>query len=181
MVSNQWRWLEFVTLCKHSVYLMCCLIQHLTFKRELPLITQSIYVAIWFPELTVIFSFTALTSLFLLRGSWIFSLRLDPHYLNWKYNHWRKLRRYQSNWLRNVKRMNSRMPKTMLSYRPNGRRELGRPLKRLLDEAETGLSRPYSWRMMMMLTFTFSEPCIVILIRENDQRDAHFFSLIYSN
>ena len=29
----------------------------------------------------------------------------------------------------------------MLNYRPNGRRRLGRPLKRLLDEAETGLSK----------------------------------------
>jgi hypothetical protein len=33
-------------------------------------------------------------------------------------------------------------------YRSNGRRRLGRPLKRLLDEAETGLSRPNSWRML---------------------------------
>jgi len=30
----------------------------------------------------------------------------------------------------------------MPNYRPNGRRRLGIPLKRLLDEAETGLSRP---------------------------------------
>jgi hypothetical protein len=43
------------------------------------------------------------------------------------------------------------IPKLMLNYRPNGRRRLGRPLKRLLDEAETGLSWPNSWRMMMML------------------------------
>ena len=43
-----------------------------------------------------------------------------------------KLRRYKSNWLRRVTRMNnSRMPKIMLFYRPNGRRRLGRPLKRL--------------------------------------------------
>jgi hypothetical protein len=31
--------------------------------------------------------------------------------------------------------------KIMLNYRPNGRRRHGRPLKRLLDEVETGLSR----------------------------------------
>jgi hypothetical protein len=56
-----------------------------------------------------------------------------------------KLRRYKLNWLRHVTRMNnSRMPKIMLNYRPNGPRRLGRPLKRLLDEAETGLSRPES-------------------------------------
>ena len=32
------------------------------------------------------------------------------------------------------------MPKIMLDYRPDGRTRLGRSLKRLLDEAETGLS-----------------------------------------
>jgi hypothetical protein len=55
-----------------------------------------------------------------------------------------KLRKLKSNWLRHVTRMNNnRMPKIMLKYgRQNGRRRLGRPLKRLLDEAETGLSRP---------------------------------------
>jgi hypothetical protein len=46
---------------------------------------------------------------------------------------------------------NNRMPKTMLNYRPNGRRWLGRPLKRLLNAAETGQSRPNSWWMMMMM------------------------------
>jgi hypothetical protein len=60
----------------------------------------------------------------------------------------KKLRRYKSNCLRHVTRMNNnnnnRMPKIMLIYRSNGRRQLGRPLKRLLDEAETGLSRPNS-------------------------------------
>jgi len=43
-----------------------------------------------------------------------------------------KLRRCKSDWLRRVTRMNSgRMTKIMLDYRPNGRRRLGRPLKRL--------------------------------------------------
>jgi len=32
-----------------------------------------------------------------------------------------------------------------------------------------------------LVDFTFSGPCIMIHIRENNQRDAHFFSLIYSN
>ena len=50
-----------------------------------------------------------------------------------------KLRRYTSNWLQHVTRMNNRMPKIMLNYRPNGRRRLGRPLKRLLGETEIGL------------------------------------------
>jgi hypothetical protein len=54
-----------------------------------------------------------------------------------------KLSRYKSNWLRHVTRMNNnRMPKIMLNYRPNGPRQLGRSLKRLLGEAKTGLSRP---------------------------------------
>jgi hypothetical protein len=56
-----------------------------------------------------------------------------------------QLGRYESNWLQHVTRMNnSRMPKIMLNYRPNGRRRLGRPLKRLLDETETCLLRPNS-------------------------------------
>jgi len=51
-----------------------------------------------------------------------------------------KLRRYKSNWLQHVTRMDSsRMAKILLNCRPDGRRRLGRPLKRLLDEAETGL------------------------------------------
>jgi hypothetical protein len=53
------------------------------------------------------------------------------------------IRRYKTNWPRHVTRMNNnKMTKIMLNCRPNGRRQLGRPLKRLLDEAETGLSRP---------------------------------------
>ena len=36
-------------------------------------------------------------------------------------------------------------------FRPNGRRRLGIALKRLFDEAKTDLSRPNSWRMMMMM------------------------------
>jgi hypothetical protein len=51
--------------------------------------------------------------------------------------------RYKSNWLQHVTRMhNNRMPKIMLNYRPNGQRQLGRHLKRLLDEAKTGLLLP---------------------------------------
>jgi hypothetical protein len=54
----------------------------------------------------------------------------------------RKLRRYKSNLLRHVTRMDSsRMANGMLNCRPNGRRRLGRPLKGQYD-AETGLSRP---------------------------------------
>jgi len=35
----------------------------------------------------------------------------------------------------------------MLNYKPNGRIRLERPLKRLLDEAETSLLTPNWWRM----------------------------------
>jgi hypothetical protein len=37
---------------------------------------------------------------------------------------------------------NNRMTKIMLKYRPNERKRLGRPLKRLLDEAGAGILRP---------------------------------------
>jgi len=53
-----------------------------------------------------------------------------------------KLRRCTSNWLRHVTRMNNnRMRTAMLTYRKYGSRRLGRPLKRILDESEIGLSR----------------------------------------
>jgi hypothetical protein len=71
-----------------------------------------------------------------------------------------KLRRYKSNWLRHVTRMDSnRMIKIMLNCRTNGRRRLRRPFKRRLDEAETGLSRPNWWRMM---TNVLSAPIYVV-------------------
>ena len=72
-----------------------------------------------------------------------------------------KLRRYKSKFLRHVTRMNSRrMAKTILNCRPVGRRRLGRPLKRLLDEAETGLSRPNWWRLMMMTSRRYFHTCV---------------------
>jgi hypothetical protein len=55
-----------------------------------------------------------------------------------------KRKRYKSNRLRHVTRMNSsRMTTIILNYRPNGRRQLEeRSLKGILDGPETGLSRP---------------------------------------
>jgi hypothetical protein len=54
----------------------------------------------------------------------------------------KKLRRYKSNWLRHAAVMNSnRITEIMLNCRPDGRRGLGSPMKRLSYEVETGLSR----------------------------------------
>ena len=53
-----------------------------------------------------------------------------------------KIIRYNSNWLQHITRMNNRMLKILLNYRPNGRRRLRSPLKDLLDEGETGLLKP---------------------------------------
>jgi hypothetical protein len=39
---------------------------------------------------------------------------------------------------------NNNMPKIMMNYRPDGQRRLGRPLKRLSEEAETGVLGPNS-------------------------------------
>ena len=68
-----------------------------------------------------------------------------------------KPRIYKSNWPRRVTRKNSnRVAKIMLNYVPGVGGRLGRPFKRLLDEVETGLSRPNWWRMMMMMMMMFS-------------------------
>jgi len=49
-----------------------------------------------------------------------------------------KIRGYKSNWLRHVTGMKSnRMPELKLNCRQNGRRRLGRPLKRQFGEAKT--------------------------------------------
>jgi hypothetical protein len=54
-----------------------------------------------------------------------------------------KLRGYKTNKVGHVTRMDSNMmAKIMLNSRPNGRRLLGRPLKRLPDEVATALPKP---------------------------------------
>jgi len=66
---------------------------------------------------------------------------------------WRETKKIQTKLATtcNVARMDTNiMPVVMLNCRPNGRRRFERPWKRLLDEAETGLSRPNWWRMMIM-------------------------------
>jgi hypothetical protein len=45
-----------------------------------------------------------------------------------------KLLEYKRNWIQHVSRMpRNRLPRVMKHYSPNGRRNHGRPLKRLLD------------------------------------------------
>jgi hypothetical protein len=45
-----------------------------------------------------------------------------------------KLLEYKRNWIQHVKRMPSnRLPRVMKHYSPTGRKNHGRPLKRLLD------------------------------------------------
>ena len=45
-----------------------------------------------------------------------------------------KLLEYKRNWIQDVNRMpRNRIPRVMKHYSPTGRRNLGRPLKRLLD------------------------------------------------
>jgi hypothetical protein len=53
-----------------------------------------------------------------------------------------KIQNYKTKWIQNVSIMDDkRYPKKILQYEPRGKRRLGRPLKRLLDdiqlEAET--------------------------------------------
>jgi hypothetical protein len=46
-----------------------------------------------------------------------------------------KLLEYKRNWIQHVNRMpRNRLPRVMKHYSPNGRRNYGSPLKRLLDE-----------------------------------------------
>ena len=75
-----------------------------------------------------------------------------------------KPRRYESSWLRRVKIMNSnnRMTKTMLKYRPNGRRRIWRPLKRLLDEAGAGLLRLNWWGIIIIIIIIIIA-CVLIM------------------
>ena len=47
----------------------------------------------------------------------------------------KEIKQYQQKWLQHVQRMGTnRLPKQALSYRPKGRRNLGRPRKRWTDQ-----------------------------------------------
>jgi hypothetical protein len=51
-----------------------------------------------------------------------------------------KMLKYKNNWIQHVNKMQTdRIPKLLKNYKPRGRRNRGRPTKRLLDdEAVTG-------------------------------------------
>jgi hypothetical protein len=67
------------------------------------------------------------------------------------------LRRYKSNWLQgHVTRMNNRIPKIMLNFKPNRGRQLGTILKRVLDEADTDLTKLNSWLMVVVMVMLFT-------------------------
>ena len=61
-----------------------------------------------------------------------------------------KLLEYKSNWIQHVNRMpRNRLPRVMKYYSPTGRRNYGRPLKRLLDTRDRNeLTRgPTAWQI----------------------------------
>jgi len=61
-----------------------------------------------------------------------------------------KLQEYNRNWIHRVNRMpRNRLPKVMKQYSPTGRRNNGRPLKRLLDawDRNGSTSGPTPWKI----------------------------------
>jgi len=52
----------------------------------------------------------------------------------------------------------------MIKCRQNGRRRLGRPLKSLLDEIETGLLRFNWFRMMMMMMMIMTMTMMMMMM-----------------
>lgn len=87
------------------------------------------------------------------QSRWNFSEKPDTHFFDHKRNNTileelktepadEKLRRYKLNWPQLEIKMNKRMPKTLLIYRQNEFSRLGRPLKELIGEADTGLISP---------------------------------------
>ena len=61
-----------------------------------------------------------------------------------------KLQEYKRNWIYHVNRMpRSRLPRVMKQYFPTGRRNHGRPLKRLLDawDRNGSTSGPTAWKI----------------------------------
>jgi len=61
-----------------------------------------------------------------------------------------KLLKYKRSWIQHVNRMpRNRLPKVMKHYSPTGRRNHGRPLKRLLDTWDWNgpTSGPTPWKL----------------------------------
>ena len=63
---------------------------------------------------------------------------------------WYKLLEYKRNWVQHVNKMpRNRLPRIMKNYSPTGRRNYGRPLKRLLDmwDGNGSTSGPTPWHI----------------------------------
>jgi hypothetical protein len=83
-----------------------------------------------------------------------------------------KLLEYKRSWLQHVNRMpRNRLPRVVKHYRPTGRRNLGRPLKRRLDTGERlgSTSGPTPWRIyddeFQISNFVYIRPLEAALIR----------------
>jgi len=75
-----------------------------------------------------------------------------------------KLLEYKRNWIQHVNRMpRNRLPRVMKRYSPTGRRNYGRPLKRLLDtwDRNGSTSGPTPWQIYDddEITFVFQKSC----------------------
>ena len=79
------------------------------------------------------------------------------------------------------KNENNMMPKIMLDCRPNRRRRLGRPLKRLLEEAETCLSGPNSWRMVMTIEGNQERFCELYACQNTDSDNTGHMGNVYAS
>ena len=86
-----------------------------------------------------------------------------------------KLLEYKRNWIQHVNRMpRNRLPRVMKRYSPTGRRNHGRPLKRLLDtwDRNGSTSGPTPWQtydddelqakngLGFRMAFTYQLPCL---------------------
>jgi hypothetical protein len=81
------------------------------------------------------------------------------------------LRRYKTNWIQHLTRMDSnRMAKVMLNYGQNRRRRLGTLLNRILDESETGLNH-YGLSLLFLLSYHL---LLLLLLLYNCRRNISY-------
>jgi len=83
-----------------------------------------------------------------------------------------KLLEYKRNWIQHVNRMpRNRLPRVMKLYSPTGRRNHGRPLKRLLDtwDRNGSTSGPTPWQIYD------DDDCFCVKMIWFEGDDTHFF------